>query len=89
MGCNKFFKPTIEIKLPGPGYIFTPEHVSDHDHLTIMHDKIYKYDAASGNPREVAPKTTVFCLFDLMVETKNEGQQFSKRPTLEDDFELD
>lgn len=96
MANKSRFTSTFKIELPSPGYKFTDPAISGHGSCEIIEDKFYLTDDngnkvldENGDPIEVPSKTTLFCLFDLMVPVSNETQCISKRPVLEDDFDAD
>lgn len=80
-GTKGTFQSKMKIGLPTLNYIFTDEDISGHGPVTFIEDLVMDDD---GNP--VAPKTTIFVLFDLMVKNVENGLKYSKRAAFDDDL---
>lgn len=80
-GANGIFKSKLTIDLPGSNYEFTDNNISGHNSISFIEDFVVDDD---GN--QVAPKTTIFVLIDLMVKPKNNGLKFSTKAECDDDL---
>ena len=84
IGTAPHYQAKIAVKLPSSGFDLTGKDISGHELYAIYHHKAFDEE---GNV--IQAKTSIFCIFDLVRENANRSQMFSKRPTLEDDFEMD
>ena len=76
MGNKSSLISKFKIKLPSPGYEFTPPNISGHGACQLCNQPCKTGHRA---------KASLFCFFDLMI--RNETQCVGMAPVLEDDFE--